>query len=78
MNSIKLFNKTFSVTRTTAAGTVVFEDGEVKGHMLNGIAFLTGAAATIARLIEGREESVYIVSLQERELGEYVQLYVNV
>lgn len=78
MNTIKLFNNTFAVTKTTAAGTVVFEDGEVKGHVRDGIAFLTGAAATIARLIEGREESVYIVDLEERELGEYVQLYVNV
>jgi hypothetical protein len=78
MNTIKLFNNTFSITRTTEAGTVVFENEQVKGHVLNGIAFLTGAAATIARLIEGREESVYIVSLEERELGEYVQLYVNV
>jgi hypothetical protein len=78
MKTIKLFNETFAVTRTTAAGTVVFESGEVKGHVLKDVAFLTGAAATIARLIEGREESVYITLLEQRELGEYVQLYVNV
>jgi hypothetical protein len=78
MNTIKLFNNTFTVTKTTAAGTVVFENEEVKGHVLNGIAFLVGGSAALARLIKGREESVYIVSVEERELGEYTQLYVNV
>jgi hypothetical protein len=78
MSTIKLFGTTFDVTYTTKAGAVVFENEAVRGHVYNGIAYLAGGCEALGRIVEGREDSVYIVGVEERELGGYAQLYINV